>query len=434
MKIINIPFFALLIFFSACTSAKVVRNAVVENTVERSIIRQLDSLNLNYGFVVKDRVTGQIIAKKNENNRFDPASNVKIFTLLSAVSFLRDSLLTFKYIDDANTRYLLPMGDPSFLHPQFGDGTALNQLKAGPDTLVIYFPETQLTRFGPGWAWDDYLYKFSSERSSLPLFGNCLNIMRSNSGMELHPRNFGVKIVDKEAIGYLCYREETSNDFYLRNSWGGHDMLSVPFIWSEDTAMQIIADYTGKVVKKGEDKKENSWFKYEIKNVSRDTVLNAMFKNSDNFLAEQLIINIGMQEWGTSTQAIPYLRNLLLPESWSDYKFVDGSGLSNYNYASPLTIIGLLELLAEKGDADMICSYFPVAGEKGSLSGWEKEETPYFFAKTGRKTGVRTLSGYLDTANQGKYVFSFMFQGVYGSVKGLDDRLSTILKMMHKEM
>ncbi len=424
-----------LVLISACSSTNVVSKEQNKTSIQHKIIQSLDSLSVNYGFVIKERQTGRVVAQKNANNRFDPASNVKIFTLLGAVSLLDDSLLTFKYRDGENVRHLMPMGDPSFLHPEFDGSTALEMLKSGPDTLIVYFPDKKLVPFGPGWAWDDYLYKFSSERSILPVFGNCINISKGNDGkLIVHPRNIDVSIVDKESIEYLCFREEGNNNFYLRNSWSGHNMLSVPFNWSEELVLEILADYTGKIVRKGKDKREISWFVKEIKNMDRDTILKSMFRNSDNFLAEQLIINIGMQEWGTSEQAIPYLRETVFPGGWTDYKFVDGSGLSNYNNASPHIIARLLELLVAAGSEENILAYFPRAGERGSLSGWEKEANHFYFAKTGKKTGLRTLSGFLNSVEEERYIFSFMIQGYYGSARELDNKLRDILDLMYKEL
>lgn len=425
----------ILSLFTACTSTKMVSKSEVSSQIELEIIKRLDSLSVNYGFVIKERGASNTIAEKNANHRFDPASNVKIFTLLGAVNLLNDSLLTFKYKDDNNARHLLPMGDPSFLHPQFEQGTALERLKSGPDTLIVYFPEKKPSSFGPGWAWDDYLYKFSSERSILPVFGNCVNISKGiGDKLIVHPRNIEVEIVEKEAIEHLCFREEDINKFYLRNTWSGHNMLSVPFIWSETLVLQILADYTGKIIQKGEERRDISWFTNEIKNMERDTILKSMFKKSDNFLAEQLMVNIGMQEWGSSEQVIPYLRETVFPGGWTDYKFVDGSGLSNYNNATPLTIVRLLEMLDKTSEEIDLLTYFPIAGEEGSLSTWRKEETPFYFVKTGKKTGVRTLSGFVDSVDQKRYTFSIMIQGYYGSSRELDIKLRDILELMYKEL
>jgi D-alanyl-D-alanine carboxypeptidase/D-alanyl-D-alanine-endopeptidase (penicillin-binding protein 4) len=89
----------------------------------------------------------------------------------------------------------------------------------------------------------------------------------------------------------------------------------------------------------------------------------------------------------------------------------DGSGLSRYDFVSPAALVSILTYI--HGDdrfRDPFLATLPIAGRDGSLSNRMKATPAENNArgKTGSMTGVRTLSGYVTTADGEPLVFATM--------------------------
>jgi serine-type D-Ala-D-Ala carboxypeptidase/endopeptidase (penicillin-binding protein 4) len=89
----------------------------------------------------------------------------------------------------------------------------------------------------------------------------------------------------------------------------------------------------------------------------------------------------------------------------------DGSGLSRYDFLSPAALVTILtHANRDERLRELFAATLPIAGRDGSLSGRMKS-TPAegnVRAKTGSMTGVRTLSGYVTTADGEALVFAIM--------------------------
>ena len=119
-----------------------------------------------------------------------------------------------------------------------------------------------------------------------------------------------------------------------------------------------------------------------------DSVLKLMMYKSDNFLAEQLLINIALTNGVKVTPetsleiCFPKLQN-------SNYKtrWVDGSGLSRYNLCSPAYLVYILKDQWKKIPHNRILSVFPFGGSKGF-----PDEFYYLGKHIFAKTGSMSLS------------------------------------------
>ncbi|MBK6994405.1 MAG: hypothetical protein IPH31_05580 [Lewinellaceae bacterium] len=104
-------------------------------------------------------------------------------TLATCLEVLGDSvpgvkITTFEKEDDTIV-HLLPTGDPTFLHPYFKNWQPMFRYLKLREHLTIFEPDVfQDTRFGPGWAWDDYNEEYSPERSAMPIYGNVITIKK----------------------------------------------------------------------------------------------------------------------------------------------------------------------------------------------------------------------------------------------------------------
>jgi D-alanyl-D-alanine carboxypeptidase/D-alanyl-D-alanine-endopeptidase (penicillin-binding protein 4) len=118
----------------------------------------------------------------------------------------------------------------------------------------------------------------------------------------------------------------------------------------------------------------------------------------------------------------------------SDYRIVDGSGVSHYNLISSELILAVLKYMYyDKPDLfTILYNSFPIAGVDGTLDNRMKN-TPAqnnVHAKTGTLSGVCSLSGYVTAKNGHLLAFSMLVQNYVGSSKigrGFQDRICNIL-------
>lgn len=168
-----------------------------------------------------------------------------------------------------------------------------------------------------------------------------------------------------------------------------------------------------------------------------DEVLVPMMKESDNIYAESMFYQLAFlsgEKGAGRKQAVSYIQKLIssLGLNTEPYQIADGSGISLYNYLSPLMLSTLL-IYAYKTEAIRDHLYFalPIAGVDGTLSK-RMLDTPAFqriHAKTGTVDGVSTLSGYAEAGNGHLLVFSIFNQGVIKSSQGKEfqDQVCTLL-------
>ncbi|MDJ0662086.1 MAG: D-alanyl-D-alanine carboxypeptidase [Crocosphaera sp.] len=124
---------------------------------------------------------------------------------------------------------------------------------------------------------------------------------------------------------------------------------------------------------------------------------------SNNYYADTLLRHIGGQQAAKNALA-------KLGVDPSDFRQVDGSGLSRRNVATPRSLITTLRAMYYTPQRDVFYSSLPVAGVTGTLrnrmKGTPAQGTVY--AKTGTLRGVRSLSGYMKHPHFGMVVFSIL--------------------------
>ena len=132
-------------------------------------------------------------------------------------------------------------------------------------------------------------------------------------------------------------------------------------------------------------------------------LLARMWLPSDNLLAESLL-----EELGASAQAgngDTRERGIAREGSWlrscgvdpQTLTIVDGSGLSQYDRATPSALVHVLRSMWLTPQRDVILAALPVAGERGTLKSAFAQSflRGSVFAKTGSMSHVRALAGYV---------------------------------------
>ena len=156
-------------------------------------------------------------------------------------------------------------------------------------------------------------------------------------------------------------------------------------------------------------------------------------KWSRNLYAETLLRSLSPAGAPATTEAgLKVLTETL--RTWGispDYYLArDGSGLSRYDYLTPDALIGVLTYMWLNPElADHFRSSLPVAGVSGSLA-QRMKGTPgeaRVWAKTGSMSQVRSLAGYVVTAEGEPLVFAFMVNGFRVPAREIDAAMDQAL-------
>ena len=168
-------------------------------------------------------------------------------------------------------------------------------------------------------------------------------------------------------------------------------------------------------------------------------VITHLNKVSYNLGAEMTLYAVSAKYFGTPATAdngIKMVDSLLTLAGLnpSDYRIVDGSGVSHYNLITSELILAVLKYMYyEKPDLfTILYNSFPIAGVDGTLDSRMKD-TPAqnnVHAKTGTLSGVCSLSGYVTSKNGHLLAFSMLVQNYVGSSKigrSFQDKICNIL-------
>jgi D-alanyl-D-alanine carboxypeptidase/D-alanyl-D-alanine-endopeptidase (penicillin-binding protein 4) len=142
-----------------------------------------------------------------------------------------------------------------------------------------------------------------------------------------------------------------------------------------------------------------------------EPVYRLMMQESDNMLAEQLLLLCGtvLQDSMNSSFVIKSIKEKYLEDLPDAVKWVDGSGLSRYNLFTPRSIIKLLEKIHVELPQEKLFSILANGGKSGTVKNMFKTaDEAFVFAKSGSLSGVYNLSGYLISKKGKTILFSLM--------------------------
>ncbi len=421
-------FVAVLVFFLfGCQSLKY---TISNKDISKEINKSTYFKNHLTGFSLYDPQTDKFLCNYNDHLYFTPASNVKILTSFTCLQKLGDSLASFSFTEIGDSLFIRPLGDPTFLHPDFPTQKALSKLKG--KNIYINYPSEQLSKYGSGWAWDDYPYGFQVERSWLPIYGNSVRIFNQYDSMKIIPSFFEdyVEIYKGIRPGDLIYRTEFANIF---NAWIESDssiyQREIPFIVDYELISTLLTDTlqsTVVVVDSMPLSAEN------IFSHSTKYVISMMMLPSDNFLAEQLLIHCALMNGFTD---IDVFRAYLLKQ-WSVFLpdpiiWKDGSGLSRYNMITPRTFVSVLDKIYKNESWETIEYIFPIGGISGTIKDYYKADQPYVYAKTGTLSNNHNLSGYLKTKSGKTLIFSLMNNNYITKTSEVKQEMEKLLGKIH---
>lgn len=395
--------------------------------VSKKISKQLKSDffdNQFTGLLVYNPASNKTIYNFNADKYFTPASNTKVFTLYAGLQYLSEKIPAFKYTIEKDTLTVLGTGDPTFLHSYFQDSTALKIFK-NYKKINLILDNLEDKKFGPGWAWEDYDTYFSPEKSSFPMYGNVLTITFENE-LETSPK---ILIDNVEFRSSNFNRNYSSNQFYYqpKNNKPKEipmviDSLLISKLWNHLLPNKVhITNYSSKIME------------HTAYSVETDSLYKRMMHESDNFLAEQILILASSTL--SDTLSSNTIRKEILKNQLSDLKqqprWVDGSGLSRYNLFTPTSFVQVLTKLYTEIPRERLFNFFPVGGKSGTLENWYAgNPTPYIYAKSGTLSNNYCLSGFLITKSNKVLIFSFMNNHYRIPTNQVKEKMQSILELL----
>jgi D-alanyl-D-alanine carboxypeptidase/D-alanyl-D-alanine-endopeptidase (penicillin-binding protein 4) len=170
-----------------------------------------------------------------------------------------------------------------------------------------------------------------------------------------------------------------------------------------------------------------------LKSIPADSLYKVMMQDSDNFIAEQLLLQCAAIVSDTLKPeiAIRYSKKNLLADLPDSLQWVDGSGLSRYNLFTPRSIVELWKKIYRIVPQERLFKLLPAGGQSGTLKKWLKADEPYVFGKTGSLSNVRSLSGFLITKKSKVLIFCMMNNNFTVPGNEVRAQVEKILRQVH---
>jgi len=393
------------------------------------------------GFALYEPEQDSLLYQRAADKYYTPASNTKIFTLYTSLAVLGDSIPALFYQETDSSFVFWGSGSPVFLYNRLPeDNSVLEFLRKQNKPLYFSTHNWKENRFGPNWAWDDYNYAYQCERTPFPIYGNHVTFLHKKGGLSFTamPSYFQNKVSIDESLPnhYPRFvRELDKNQFQCNYAALTGDKYErfVPFRYSDELFVQLLSDTLERKIQLYEDVVQVADIQVFYADIPTDSIYQLMMQESDNFIAEQLLLTASNQLFGVQNaqQIIDFMKRTSLKSLPDEPQWVDGSGLSRFNLFTPRSLAKLLDKIYDLLPQERLLNIFPAGGVSGTIEDWyeaEKGKKPYVFAKTGTLSNKHCLSGYLLTKSGRVLIFSFMNNNYIGSSSPVKREMQRVLE------
>jgi len=423
-KIVDQPYITvaciLLMVLSSCSLQKQLDASAKESLINATALK-----SAHIGISIYEPATGQYWYNYQSDKFFTPASNTKIFTCFAGMKYLGDSLEGLRYTETDKDLFIQATGDPSLLHHDFTIQPAISFLQKTGKNIHLVNNNWQDKAWGAGWSWDDYNSSDMIDRNSLPVYGNTIRFVQTQTVEKIEelagkPQttvytepeinwklNFNS---DTGSANFIVKRSLNENIFTLTEGKEIHKEIIFPFVTNGiAAALELLKDTVGKEITVAEKFNIPHPKLKVIYSQPADSIFKPMMHRSDNFFAEQTLLMVSNRLLGTMNdeKIIDSLLNNDFKDLPQKPNWADGSGLSRYNLFTPQDFVWILNKMKNEFAWQRICTLFPT-GNKGTLTNYYTTDSSFIYAKTGTLSGVVALSGYLITKKNKTLVFSVL--------------------------
>jgi D-alanyl-D-alanine carboxypeptidase/D-alanyl-D-alanine-endopeptidase (penicillin-binding protein 4) len=413
--------------------------------LQQQLIHDSALTNAFVGIAVYDTESRKYLHQYNSNKYFVPASNTKLPTLYAGLKYLGTQLPGLQYKEENDTLYIQPTGDPTLLHVDYKTQPVVDFLKKQTKPIVINNSNWKAEALGYGWAWDDYLGYYMTERSPLPVYGNYIKWIQQRNVEERDGKmdtsgivftdpevNWDVQFKTGKTTAFDVIRPRTENKYTITEGKELKKELEVPFVTNGlQSALELLKDTVHQTI-------TAEGFKISNPEIIYSQPVDSMFKplmhRSDNFFAEQTLMMVSNQLFAEMDEQklIAHLLKNDLSGFPQKPRWVDGSGLSRYNLFTPEDFVWLLLKMKDEFGLDRLKTILPT-GNTGTLRNYYVDEAGLIFAKTGSLTGHLALSGFLITPKNKLLVFSVIVNNHNTSAATVRRAVEKFLKQVRRE-
>ncbi len=432
--------------------------------------------------------SGNKLESFNSDKLIIPASNQKLYTLAAVLDRLGSEYtyttniygdgelvdstwqgdLIIRGSGDPSISGFLYDGDRYYVFRSFLEQLKENSIYEISGKLIANIGKFEWQKFPIGWDWYDLSFYYGVEIAPLSFNNNAIDLIVTAEGeigskpfIEWFPENtdyvtihnsqsiissekeydedyrkylgenrihLGSKLpqgyIEKESLAISNAEEYfldsfdlylSMNGFQTPNNFSVHNM-DIPNYWK---VLPVLAYHTSKPLSE---------------------LIKWANKESDNFYTEMLLRTLSAEKHGipsTFENGIKEVRTFLAEQGLDTnlVKMNDGSGLAMGNYTTTGNISTLLHSMQSHDEWKVFYNSFPVAGIDGSIAHRFKGTELYnnIRAKTGYVSGVRTLSGYMNTRSGKQIVFSLATTHFVGKVRPVDNSHQQILQYLYEK-
>ena len=419
------------------------------------------------GVVVVSLDSGRTLFARDADDLFNPASNVKLFTAAAALARLGPE---FRFdtefyaepgvADTVRALYVRGKGDPSMVTERLyaiAGELAHRGIHTVRGDLVLDDSWFDDQREGPGYDQEQGDRAYLAPTGALSLNFNSVAVhvaggprRRARGRVELEPASDFFVVDNRTVTARARARRRVVASSSLQ---GGRERITVtgrlPLEGADQVFYRKIGDptlYFGHTLKRMLELRgvhvtgqvragrvpAGARLVYLAQSDELAEIVRTLQKHSNNFIAEQLVKAMGAQakgppgSWPKGIDVVQdFLAEVGIPRG--TYLMRNGSGLNDANRFTPRQTATLLSAMWRRFPlAAEYVGALPVAGKDGTIRWrmWGTDAVGRLRAKTGTLDGVRSLSGYVETAAHEHLAFAVFandFPGrAHSVVRGVD--------------
>ncbi len=429
---------------------------------------------------VFDLTSNKYLYQRNEKLLVRPASNLKILTTTTGLLFLTPDYqfktkvtYTGKIINGTLYGSLYVKGgcDPDFYTTNIDSIASVIKSMGIKEITGNIFGDVSMMDslfWGHGWMWDDDPSTDAPYLTPLDINENAIGV--TISGTELG-RQASVKLIPETDFlkiqnNSITVPADSPSTFTVSRDWidrkniiliNGGVKISAADSLQDTTWLNVYnpAGYFLTLLKEHIQSRgilvsgkigyaETPNYAIKVADMKRslpDVVIHTN-KISYNLGAEMVLYAVSDKFFGDPAHAINGIKivDSLISLSGlnpSDYRIVDGSGVSHYNLITTETLVSVLKYIYinHPNLFKILYKSFPIAGVDGTLQN-RMQNFPVLNnvrAKTGSLSGVSSLTGFVKSSNDHLLLFSIIVNDYVGSSKHarqIEDEICNILASM----
>ena len=448
-----------------------------------------------WGLLIVDAESGETLYEQNADKYFVPASNMKLFTTALALAKLgpeyrfHTTLETRGTISNegvlAGDLTLVGRGDPNLSNRKFPyelkeefDGPPEKALGELADALVAkgvkeisgdvigddsYFPRE---RYPNGWEIDDMVWEYGAAISAIVVDDNTVALTLTPGEQAGNPVQGTVTpatpdfTVENEVTtsaadvkpDLTLTREPGANIVVVKGSLPAKSAPRKLVLAIEEPAQHAAATLQRLLEERGVKVAGVARARHDHAELGGDPAVLAehvsvplgdavklINKISQNLHTEMLLRTVAQQNavWATPDELMKVPTDFYAAAGIApgDVIQADASGLSRHDLVTPRAIVTLLGFAQKQSWFGLYYASLPVAGVDGTLEDRMKNTlaTGRIHAKTGSVEHVRTLSGFAETLDGRRVIFSFLSNNQGGKSHEAADALTGLCVAMLEE-